>query len=114
MIIEKFNIFKRKKEKEKYFLVLFKPDEGDYFILYKIILGIEEFVLTDKIDSSNIDILKKKNTNIESFTTIELANDRLDIVIHKYNDHQWANRNNWIIKTFDELNFLFTTNKFNI
>jgi len=33
MIIEKFNIFKRKKEKEKYFLVLFKPDEGDYFIL---------------------------------------------------------------------------------
>lgn len=112
MIIERFNIFKNKEE--KYFLILHRPNEGDYSILYKLTHGIEDFITTDEINSSNINILKGKNNNIESFPTIELANDRLDNILHKYSDSQWTNRNNWMIKTFDELNFLFTTNKFNL
>jgi len=114
MIIEKFNIFKKKKEKQQYFLVLHNTNGGDYSVLINLTHGIEDFILTDKIDSTNINNLKDKNNNIEKFTTIELANKRLDNILHKYNDVEWSNKNNWTITTFDELNFLFTTNKFNI
>ena len=32
MIVERFNIFKKKEE--KYFLILHRPNEGNYSILY--------------------------------------------------------------------------------
>ena len=51
MIIERFNIFKNKEE--KYFLILHRPNEGDYSILYKLTHGIEDFITTDEINSSN-------------------------------------------------------------
>ena len=110
MIVERFNIFKKKEEKQKYFLVLHKPIEGDYSILMNISYNNTDHLMSVDINDFDINNLN----NISFFFTIEQADSRLDEILDKYNNPEWRNKDNWSIMTFDDLKLLLSTSKFNI
>jgi len=106
MIIERFNIFKKK---EKYVLILHRPIEQIYLILLLCRHGLEDFITVKNINDIDINI-----DNISYFDSIDAANKRLDFVIHKYHDNEWTNRENWKIMKFEDIDLLLATNKFNL
>ena len=108
MIVERFNIFKRK---EQYVLLL--HTDGYYYLLINYSYESKTVISTVNID--NIDFDSDMDLHdIAYFSTIDKANDKLTFIINKYIDPKWRNKDNWSIMTFDDLKLLLSTSKFNI
>lgn len=107
MIIEKFNIF-RKKKKEQYCLIL--NSKNTYSVLQYIVRKTFNFIDIEVINSNNCNEIN----HIEYFDSIEEANRRLGFIINKYTDSEWINRNNWNIVNVDDLYIFLSASKFNL